>query len=144
MKLVAEDIINDLIRAKIELPKMKHNLYSSWVLHLHNMQYIKKMINKIINMLIYVNDRAVIFNSRRELIARCRIMCKAMAKQGLTAHIRYNGKKSKIELIFFPSTSKLKMQRKSTLEIYEGNDMDGLIIESNKPKQAVIDLDKKI
>ena len=45
-----------------------------------------------INMLTFVDDGAMAFGLRDDLIKGCKIMCEVMAKWGLTAHVGYDDK----------------------------------------------------
>ena len=51
------------------------------------------MIEIMINIFTPIDSGVVLFNKRQNLIDRCRVICKVMAKWGLTMYIRYRGKK---------------------------------------------------
>ena len=108
MQLVAEDILNSLVVAKITLLKVMRSPSRQGILKMHKKAEYDAMVKKIINMFTYIDNGAILFNSRQELINRCRIIYKVILKWGLTMHIGYDRKKSKTKVMFFPSTRKLK------------------------------------
>ena len=61
-------------------------------------------------------------------------MCEIMAKWGLTVHIGHGGKKSKTELMFFPSTLTIARWRNEPMEIENGDDSpsDTVVIRKKK------------
>ena len=69
------------------------------------------MVDKFISMLTCVDNRAIVFNLRRELYIGCKIVCVIMAKWGFTVHVGNNRKKSNTEMMVFPLTIKLKEWR---------------------------------
>jgi len=75
----------------------------------------------IINMLTYVDDGAMIFDTRNNLIRGSSIACRIMAKWGLTVYVGYDRKKSKTETMFIPSTIILKLWRTSKNHLEGGN-----------------------
>ena len=108
MQLVAENIINELIKAKIQLPSIKCSKTSEGVMRLHNEVDMEELIDRHINMLTYMDDGAGLFNCREDVVKGSVVICEVMAKWGLTVHVGYDDSKSKTELMYIPSTSKLK------------------------------------
>ena len=69
------------------------------------------MINVLINLLTHVNDGALILNARDHAAKGYEIICEAMSKWVLTAHIGKMGRDLKQKLYFFLSASTLKSWR---------------------------------
>ena len=77
-------------------------------MRLYDEDDMEDLVDRYINMLTYVDDGAGIFNCREDIEKGSIIICKVMAKWGLTVHMGYDNKKSKTKLMYIPSTSKLK------------------------------------
>ena len=58
MQLVAENIINELIKAKTQLPSIKHSASGAGIMRLHDKDSMEDLVDRNINMLTCVNDRA--------------------------------------------------------------------------------------
>ena len=79
------------------------------------------MTNIEINMLRYVDNSAIILNSRSNIITASRIVCDFMKKQRVTAYVEYNERQSKTNLILFLSTRILARQRSDAKSINNNN-----------------------
>ena len=108
MQLVAKNIINELIKAKIQLPSIKCSINGKGVMRLYDENDLEDLVDRYINMLTYVDDGAGIFNYREDVEKGSIIICELMVKWGLIVYVGYDNKKSKTKLMYIPSTSKLK------------------------------------
>ena len=70
----------------------------------------------------YLHNYNLLFNSRQDLCTGCKIIYDRMAKWGLTVHIGYGTKKSKTEVMLFPSMRKLKEWRTMHAEVMDGRE----------------------
>ena len=68
MKLVAEDIIKQLKAEKVEIPKVRCDSNGGGVLKSCNSREISKMSEKEVNMLTFVDNGAMLFNSKDYVI----------------------------------------------------------------------------
>jgi len=80
MQLVAENIINKLMKTKIQLPSIKYSTNRAEVIKLYGKKDIEEMVNRYINILIYVNNRAGIFNSREDVEKGSIVICEIIVK----------------------------------------------------------------
>ena len=78
IQLVAEYIINTLYKENVRILSMKCNNGREGVLKLHKGKEIENISNHSINMLICVNDRARVFESREYIIKGILITCKTI------------------------------------------------------------------
>ena len=108
IQLVAENIINELIKVKIQLPSIKCSTNGEGVMRLHDEDDIEDLVDRYINILTYVDNGAGIFNCREDVEKGSIIICKVIAKWELIVYMGYNDNKSKMELIHIPPASKLK------------------------------------
>ena len=87
---------------------MKSEVGSSGMLNLHDKKQINKMKDKLTNASTCADHRAFIFNDRERMTKCCRTLCETISKWGLTVHVGHGKKKSKTELMCFPSADTLK------------------------------------
>jgi len=115
MQLVAEDIIRQLKIENVVIPIVRYDNKGGGVLRAHKPREINVMDRLEVNTFTYVDDGAMLFESRSDTELASPIVCKIMAKWGLTAHVGYDGKQSKTELMYFPSTVTIARWRKESL-----------------------------
>ena len=105
------------------------------VLHLHNDDDLKTMIESEINLLTCVDDGGVMFDNRESLTKGSRIICELMAKWGLTVHVGCSGKKSETELMLVLSTTTIAQWREglpTIIDKVKGHGARGLEYQKNK------------
>jgi len=96
-------------------------------------------------LLLYVDDGAVCFTSRQDMIRGVSILEKQMTRLGLVMHAGREGKKSKTEFMFFPSplSSKTMILNQDFLERQQPTDaivpIDYFSSMSTKKKQRLLD-----
>ena len=120
MQLVAEDIIRQLKEENVVIPSVRYNDRGGGVLRAYKSREVKEMCTLEVNMFTYVDDGAMLFESRGDTERASPIVCRIIAKWGLTAHVGYDGKQSKTELMFFPSTVTIARWRKEALLLGDG------------------------
>ena len=59
---VAEKIVNDLVKEKIEIPMIKYVSDGNGIFRLCGQNEVSKMLTETINMLAYVDEGAITFN----------------------------------------------------------------------------------
>ena len=92
MQLVVEDVLDELVKNNFEFPKLKCSTTGKGILILHEEYDMVTMMRKNMNVFAHVDDGALGFNSRDDLIMCSKIACMVMAKWGLTAHVGCDGK----------------------------------------------------
>ena len=73
------------------------------------------MLNTVLLRFFYIDDRAMPYTTRTDMIRGTKISIDIFSKFGLTVHVGTKEKKSKTESVFFPSTITLKKWRESIL-----------------------------
>ena len=141
MQLVAEDIIRQLKEENVTIPSVRYNDSGSGVLRAYKPREVKAMNKLEVNMFTYVDDGAMLFESRGDTVRASPIVCRIMAKWGLTAHVGYDGKQSKTELMFFPSTVTIARWRKEDLVLNDGRVDECCSVEVKKKR--IVDLKAK-
>ena len=102
IQLVVEDIAQQLKIERVKILKIIITKEVKDILRgVYKPQDISIIIVEEISILIYVNDSAMVFDSREDTIKVDRIVCKVMKKWELIVHAGYREKKFKTELIFF-------------------------------------------
>ena len=82
-----EDVLDELIKKKVELPNLKCSTTGNDVFKLHYEEDVSKMSDKTINMFTCEDDTALVFNSREYLMLGKKITSLVMAKWRLTVHV---------------------------------------------------------
>ena len=141
-QLVAEEILNEFEKNNIALLSMICDINGEGVLRLHKEHEWKEMMKSLMRSFARVDDGAVLFNNRDDIITDTKIICIIIKKWRLTSHEGCDGKKSKTDLMSFPSTMKLKVWRNGTkdLTIDEGGANRKRAMKKSKP---TVSLDKK-
>ena len=93
MYLITKDIIKQLKIEKVKIPKIRCNSNKGGLLKAYKSRGISKMSKEEVNIFTYIDDGAMLFNSKDDVIKESRIVCKIIAKWYLTVHIGYGGKK---------------------------------------------------
>ena len=117
MQLVSEDVLDEMMKNNVELPKLSAAKIGNGILRLYEKDDVATMMYENVNIFAHVDDGDLVFNSRYDLIIGSKIICMAMEKWVLTVHVRHDGKKSKTELMLFTSTKTLKEWRKVPIGI---------------------------
>ena len=78
--MVTKDIIKILEVVKVVLTKTFYNLNGYGILKLYKDRDRTRMIEKIINILVYIDNRAILFNNMKNLITSYRIIHIVMSK----------------------------------------------------------------
>ena len=117
IQLVIEEMQLHFKLINLDLPRMKCEVESSGMLNLHDKKEINKMKDKLTNVFTCADNGPFIFNDRERMKKCCRSMCETIAKWVLTVHVGNGKKKSKTELMCFPSADTLKKRRDSLLSL---------------------------
>ena len=100
------------------------------------------MKDEEVNILIHVDDGALLFNNRNDLTLGSEITCEVMAKWSLTMRAGNYNKKSKTEFMLMPSTSTLSRWRNQNYATDETDEESTSTMTLNS-KKVKINLDKK-
>ena len=82
------------MKNNVEFPKLKCSSTMNGVLRLHEEDQMVTIMCKTAGILAHADDSALVFNSRDYLITSSKVVCMVMAKWGLAAHARCDGKKT--------------------------------------------------
>ena len=111
MQLAAESLAVEFRNHGINLPDVRVSISNECVIRKHKPNQIATMDHLALLILLYMDDGALPFCSRKDAIIGSQICIEVMAKFGLIVHTGKIGKESKTKAMFFPGTKTLKRWR---------------------------------
>lgn len=94
------------MKDNIKILSMQYRKNDKGVLRCHNEKNWNKIVRKVINILVCIDNGSILFSTRDYTKKGSRIACNVMTKWGLTVHVGTEKKKLKSKVIYFLLTIK--------------------------------------